>query len=75
MKTTLLFLILILFTPVRAEERPNVILILADDMAIGDISIFNKVISRTPRLYHLTEYPLEENDLSVSNSELLITTL
>jgi len=35
---------------VAAAERPNVILILADDLAIGDLSIFNKGLSRTPRL-------------------------
>ncbi len=33
-----------------AAERPNVILILADDMAIGDLSLFNEGRSRTPRL-------------------------
>lgn len=35
---------------VALAERPNVILILADDMAVGDISTFNNGISRTPTL-------------------------
>lgn len=38
-----------------AAERPNVILILADDMAIGDLSIFNDGLSRTPRLDALVQ--------------------
>lgn len=32
------------------KERPNVILILADDLAIGDLSCFNDGLSRTPHL-------------------------
>lgn len=34
----------------RGESPPNVIVILADDMARGDLSAYNKGLSRTPRL-------------------------
>lgn len=51
---TFLYLILSLFLfPVlnsRGETRPNVILILADDMGLGDISLFNGGNTDTPRL-------------------------
>src|SRR6056300_1051850 len=35
------------------KNQPNVILILADDMAVGDLSCFNKGRSRTPNLDRL----------------------
>ena len=35
------------------KNQPNVILILADDMAVGDLSCFNKDASRTPNLDRL----------------------
>ena len=38
-----------------ADERPNVILILADDMAIGDLSSSNGGRSRTPQLDQLAK--------------------
>jgi arylsulfatase A len=38
---------------IRAADRPNVILILADDLAIGDLSCVNDGRSRTPRLDEL----------------------
>jgi arylsulfatase A len=34
----------------RQEKPPNVILILADDMGLGDISAFNEGLNRTPNL-------------------------
>ena len=37
----------------QCEDQPNIILILADDLAIGDLSGFNEGISRTPRLDRL----------------------
>jgi len=42
-------------TPAAAApvDRPNVILILADDMAIGDIAAFNGGVSRTPNIDRL----------------------
>jgi len=40
---------------VVAASAPNVILILADDLAIGDLSVFNQGLSRTPRLDRLTD--------------------
>ena len=33
--------------------RPNIILILADDMGYGDFGCFNYGVSRTPTLDHL----------------------
>lgn len=36
-----------------SRSAPNVILILADDLAIGDLSVFNQGLSRTPRLDRL----------------------
>jgi arylsulfatase A len=39
----------------QAIKRPNVILILADDMAIGDLSSFNGGISKTPSLDKLID--------------------
>ena len=42
-------LLLFLGSPL-AVERPNVLLILADDMAIGDLSSINGGLSQTPRL-------------------------
>lgn len=37
----------------QSADPPNVILILADDLAIGDLSFFNGGLSRTPRLDQL----------------------
>lgn len=51
-----LFLTLLLGGAVLASDRkepPNVILILADDMAVGDLSCFNDGVSRTPNLERL----------------------
>ncbi|MDF1738326.1 MAG: sulfatase-like hydrolase/transferase [Verrucomicrobiales bacterium] len=51
MKSFFLSFLFVLFaSTASAADRPNVILILADDMAIGDLSIFNNGLSRTPRL-------------------------
>ena len=44
---------LALLTTASAAQPPNVIVILADDMAIGDIASFNKGITRTPTLDRL----------------------
>ena len=41
------------FSTAHAVDRPNVILILADDLAVGDLSCFNNGLSRTPRLDRL----------------------
>lgn len=49
-----LFLFFGAFAIHAAEEKPNVILILADDMAVGDLSCFNE-LSRTPNLDRLKE--------------------
>ena len=43
-------LLSILIVSGQASESPNVILILADDLAIGDLSCFNDGLTRTPRL-------------------------
>lgn len=40
----------LLLATVTAAKPPNVVLILADDMAIGDLSSINGGISKTPRL-------------------------
>ena len=50
---TVAFATMLMACCASAAERadpPNVILILADDMAIGDLSCFNNGLSRTPRL-------------------------
>ena len=52
MKRCLPFLLLILVSHTLAAP-PNVIVILADDMAIGDIAKFNQGITRTPTLDRL----------------------
>ena len=39
--------------PVPAADPPNVVLILDDDLAIGDLSYFNNGLTRTPRLDRL----------------------
>lgn len=39
----------------QRKDRPNVILILADDMAYGDLSFVNDTLSRTPNLDRLAE--------------------
>ena len=46
-------LALALLTTASAAQPPNAIVILADDMAIGDIASFNKGITRTPTLDRL----------------------
>ncbi|WPP51887.1 sulfatase-like hydrolase/transferase [Catalinimonas niigatensis] len=38
-----------------SQKKPNVILIMADDMGIGDLSAFNDGMSRTPHLDKLLE--------------------
>lgn len=45
----LLFALLIV-QPSSAADRPNVILILADDMGVGDVAAFNGGLNRTPNL-------------------------
>lgn len=59
-KTILLTLILIIFlidycTGQTSLKRPNVILILADDMGYGDISAFNGGLNSTPTLDKLSK--------------------
>ncbi len=49
----LVALLLVFTMSASAEERPNVILILADDLAPGDFSSVNGGLSRTPRLDQL----------------------
>ncbi|MAS95831.1 MAG: arylsulfatase [Verrucomicrobiales bacterium] len=45
-----------LFTSLlAAQEKPNVILILADDLAIGDLSLFNDDLCETPHIDALIE--------------------
>jgi len=54
----ILFLLALLpFAPAQAqlEQPPNLILILADDMGLGDISLHNGGLNRTPRLDRLVE--------------------
>lgn len=41
--------------PARGAVQPNVILILADDFAIGDLGTFSDGVSRTPHLDRLAE--------------------
>ena len=50
-----LFVLIFAVGSLRAEQRPNVILILADDLAIGDLSCFNGGLSRTPQLDRLVD--------------------
>ncbi len=53
---TLLFhSVLNIYASDPVKERPNVILILADDMAVGDISSFNGGINKTPNLDKLIQ--------------------
>ena len=57
----LLALFVLMLVPFRSataqetESPPNVILILADDMAVGDLARFNEDITRTPRLDRLVD--------------------
>ncbi len=53
MKNFILFLTLALCSLLLSAQPPNVILILADDMAVGDIAAFNNGITRTPALDQL----------------------
>ncbi|HOI79780.1 MAG TPA: sulfatase-like hydrolase/transferase [Petrimonas sp.] len=46
----------------RANNKPNVILILADDMGIGDISKFNHGLTKTPNLDKLVVESLYFNN-------------
>jgi len=55
----LVALLLVFTMSVSAEERPNVILILADDLAPGDFSSVNGGLSRTPRLDRLAATSLQ----------------
>lgn len=56
-----IFLGIIFFSCTQQEkvresiQKPNVILILADDMGIGDIAIFNNDISKTPSINKLID--------------------
>lgn len=47
--------LLIILTALARAEKPNVILILADDMALGDLSHLNGGLSRTPNLDRLAK--------------------
>jgi len=46
----LFLLILILPTVLRADEKPNVIYILADDLGLGDLSIYGQTKFKTPNI-------------------------
>ena len=49
----LLFWLLLISCTAVAAPPPNVIVILADDMAVGDIAAFNQGITHTPTLDRL----------------------
>ena len=49
---SLLFALLVV-QPSSAADRPNVILILADDMGVGDVAAFNCGLNRTPNIDRL----------------------
>ena len=51
--TSSLFLVvgtLLLTWPVRARKRPNILLIMADDLGMGDIGVFGNTTLRTPNI-------------------------
>jgi uncharacterized sulfatase len=47
---------------VAAEDRPNVILIMADDLGYGDLSCYGSTLNRTPRLDRLAENGVQLGD-------------
>jgi len=56
MRTTILLLLtLLLSTPLKAADRPNVIFILADDLGYRELGSFGQKLIRTPHLDRLAE--------------------
>lgn len=56
MRTTILLLLtLLLSTPLKAADRPNVIFILADDLGYRELGSFGQKLIRTPHLDRLAD--------------------
>ena len=53
MKHTLLALFLCLVFPLAAAERPNIVVVLIDDMGWGDLSCFGNQAAKTPNIDRL----------------------
>lgn len=51
----ILFLSLFLFRGIKAQEHPNIILIVADDLGYGDIEPYGQQLIKTPNLSRLAD--------------------
>ena len=55
MRTLLCLLLLLLALPVHAADKPNIVLILADDLGVNDLACYGRKEHRTPNLDKLAE--------------------
>ncbi|MES2997544.1 MAG: sulfatase-like hydrolase/transferase [Verrucomicrobiota bacterium] len=64
----ILFLALLFFSPLLAAEKPNLLLILADDMGYGDLSCYGSKQIQTPNIDRLAAGGIRCTDSYVSNN-------
>ncbi len=66
MKQSLTFLLILIGLSVFAQERPNVILIMADDQGYGDIGFHDNPVIKTPNLDNFAEESVRLRNFYVS---------
>jgi len=55
MKTLYLFAILFATPAISAAEKPNIIVIMADDLGYGDLSCYGATVFQTPHIDRLAK--------------------
>ena len=70
-KRLIVIVSLMVFPPVMAASKPNVVLMFIDDMGYGDIGPFGNTVNNTPNLDRMAEEGNRLTQFYVSNLSLI----